>query len=524
MKLTNRKLAFCLIAVNIFHLALWTYIGTQKIDYHLDEYTTFVQANNYIRPHHDYNIGQVYPMGIVAAWNSVDGGHRFDFSIPYYSNAFGDDSHPPLYHMLVHFAYSLIPGHFSNWPALIINFIALTLTAYSVFFLARAVWADDGAALFVMAVFGTMWGVVNMAVFFRMYCLLMMWAGWLALWHLRAIREGGYNPPLRRQIKNYALLVALVFLGALTHYFFLVYLVFVALYYGIDLIVRKKWRAAGLYLGSLALAGGLYLLAFPYILSHFAITDDWAAAQLQLDGFGRAIASYIRLLVKNVCGDEPTLIISGLVVLAGGIWFFAKRRKVSREKVKMLAFITVPALLYLLAIARLALGYWVIDRYFAIILPAAAVVFWGLVYQAVKAGGQMVVAVALPLLFGWRRAAVLPDHCYQEMQGYHNMYAALLPEGNSVGVLHVYKKYTKLHVVLHYQALRNAKYLQVLPFEHLNLYSDFPEDGEIIVLVETGGADSLDGQNVAEEIRELGGKSQVRYLGYAIGCEVWLLE
>jgi hypothetical protein len=435
--------------------------------------------------------------------------------------------------MLVHFAYSFVAGSFSDWPALIINLIALTLAAYSVFFLVREIWEDDVAALFVMAVFGTMWGVINMAVFFRMYCLLMMWAGWLVFWHLR-------------QKKNYFLLAPLVFLGALTHYYFFVLLVITALYYGIDLIIKRKWRDILLYIGSMAVAAVFYLLAtYPFIVAQFTSESDRAAqafGQLRLSGFVGAVVAYVRLLSKSVCGDIPTLLLAVLAILAAGIWLGLKRQQIQKEIAVKLISIAVPALLYLLIVARIA--PYTIDRYIAIILPALAVVFWGLFYQAFALLAQngramwaalfpklpklerVLVAMLLVILclFGWRRVTVLPDHCYQGNQSIHDMFAVYLPENNNLAVLQVCTKYTRQHVAIHNRSLQGAKYLQEIEYENLDKYIDFPEEGSIILLVGSGVLPLASGAEVAEELWEISGKEKVTFIGYAVSGEAYLLE
>ncbi|MDR0220471.1 MAG: glycosyltransferase family 39 protein [Lachnospiraceae bacterium] len=373
-KLTTKKLVWLLIAVNIFHLALWTYIGAQKVDYHIDEYLTFGQANNYRAFAYTFTNGEVYPVDIIDAWRAVDSNHSFDFAIPFNSTAFeGDPSNPPFYLMLVHFVYSLVPDYFSNWPALVINFVALTLTAYSVFFIAREIWADDLAALFVMAVFGTMYGVVNMAVYLRTYCLLMLWAGLLVLWHLR-------------EKKNHLFLVLLAVFGGITHYYFFVLLAFTALYYGISLIIAKKWGAIWLYIGSMLIAAGLFLLAYPYAFSDYAYEyGRYAQKSADYVHFLRAISGYARVFFEGICRETPLFVLGLLAIIAAGVFFFIKRRQIPRAQTKQLLFIVVPALLYLLTIAKIAPYYPnILEKYVSIILPSMGIAFWGLLYQSVK--------------------------------------------------------------------------------------------------------------------------------------------
>jgi hypothetical protein len=508
-KLSAKKLATILLAINIYHLVLWTYIGTQKIDFYEDEWFNFRESNHYQNDTYGQFDGQVYLMDdIVKNLFAVGSSHRFDFSIPYDNVVYMGSSHPPLGRMLEHFAYSFVPGVFSNWPGLILNFVALTFTAYSVFFTARTIWRDDIAALFAMATFGTMYGVLNMAVYLYSYCLLMMWAGWLVFWHVR-------------EKKNHFLLVLLVVLGGLTHYYFFVLLAMTALCYGIGLIMRKKWGDAWLYVGSMAIAVGLYLIAYPHVFNQFVDKGQrtgQALRQLQAPGFRRALAEYLGELSESICRETSALILSVLAMLVAFAWFYIKHRKIPTEIAQKLLLVAAPALLTLLAIARIA--PYITDRYIAVVFPSVGLVFWGLLYQTIKLfmkkWGKLRAALLLSvlLLIGWRRAVYLPYNCYQHMQSQHDMYAAHLPENNNVAVLHIHAG--GAYFSIYYHALKDAKYLQFLHYDNLSLFSDFPEEGNIILLVSPEAFNFEEGQGheVAERLRKISGKNKATFIGY----------
>jgi hypothetical protein len=513
--MTKKKQLTLLIAINIFHLALWAYIGTQKGDYHYDEYFTFIQSNNYYTHLYELADGQIYPMSVFEELGVVDRDHRFDFSIAYRSLPW------PSYLMLEHFAYSFIPGVASPWPGFIINFIALTLAAYSVFFITREIWKDDVAALFVMAVFGTMYGVVNMAVLIRMYCLLMMWAGGLVLWHLR-------------EKKNHLLLVPIVVLGAFTHYYFFVLLIFTAIYYGVGLLIRKKWGDIWLYGGAMAIAAGLYLLGNPQVFSAFTSEGNRASQaveQAQTGGLDNSVASYTRLLFESLCAETPALLFGVLAIIAAFVWLCVKCHKLPAEKVKPLLFIAIPALLCFLIIARIA--PYIVYRYISIVLPSLCVVFYGLLYQAVKlfggkGGWRVLAAVVLSafVLLGLRRTVYLPFECYPHYQSIHDMYAEIIANNREVSVVYVYlNPGGDQQFVHHYQGLREARYLQGLRFENMALYTPFPADGEIILIIGPMTAETLGGQTVASRLQEVSGKSQATFMGLGVDdAEAWLLK
>jgi hypothetical protein len=372
VKLPTKKLIALLIAINVFHLAMWIYIAAQKIDFYEDEWFNFLESNNHQIESYGLTEGQIYTMDIAETLFAVDRSHRFDFSVPYGNVVYMGSSHPPLGRMLAHFANSFVPGVFSNWPGFILNFVALTLTAYSVFFTTREIWRDDMAALFVMAVFGTMYGVLNMAVYLYSYCILMMWAGWLVFWHLR-------------EKKNHGLLVLLAVLGGLTHYYFFVLLAMTALYYGIGLLVKKRWGEVWLYIGSMAIAAGLYLLIYPHVITQLTNEYDRAGQALkQLQGTNASpgISIFLSELCESVFRETRALILSILIILAAFVWFYVKHRTIPRETANRLLLVAVPASLFLLAIAKIA--PIISDRFIAVIFPSAGIVFWGLLYQAMK--------------------------------------------------------------------------------------------------------------------------------------------
>jgi hypothetical protein len=312
--------------------------------------------------------------------------------------------------------------------------------------------------------------------------------------------------------------VLLVLLGALTHYYFFVLLAMTALCYGISLIIRKKWGNIWLYVGSLAIAAGLYLLTYPHVLGQIADENDRAGQafkQLRAVGFGRAVIDYLGELSESVCRETRALILSTLAIFVAFVWFYVKHRRIPAETTRQLLLVAVPALLTLLTIARIAPS--ISDRYIAVIFPSMGIVFWGLLYQAIKLfmkkqGILLVAILSILLLLGWRRIDSLPYNCYQHMQSQHDMYAAYLPANNNVAVLHVHDG--GAYYSVYYHALKEAKYLQRVRYNNLSLFSDFPEDGNIILLLGPRELKSEEGQVVADRLRELSGKIKATFIGH----------
>lgn len=141
------------------------------------------------------------------------------------------DVHPPFYYILLHTVCSLTPGVFSKWAGLALN---LLFFVGSWFLLAGLAWqlagkAENGkpafrraAVFFTCLLYGFNPAVFSGIMLMRMYMLLgflMLLLTWL---HVRALEER------RRGRKFWLPVIITIYLGFLTHYYFAVYLFFLA--------------------------------------------------------------------------------------------------------------------------------------------------------------------------------------------------------------------------------------------------------------------------------------------------------
>lgn len=189
---------------------------------------------------------------------TVQPGKRFDF-VNVWRNQI-HDVHPPLYYLTLHFVCSFFPSHFTKWFAGGINIFFALLTLVGVRGLARELGCGgrDRDIISLFVVFSPV--MLRAVTYFRMYVMLMCEMTWLTClimrWRGRECR------------RFYVMSVALSVAGALTHYYFLIYLFFISLFYGMSLLAEKAYEKMAKYCGGMFCAGVLSCLMFPAILTH----------------------------------------------------------------------------------------------------------------------------------------------------------------------------------------------------------------------------------------------------------------
>ncbi len=244
-------------------LALMLVYATRKQGYHVDELYTY-ELTNY--PGGFYALQE----GYLDTWqegaffqNALQPGQPFDYSVPWNNQKI--DVHPPLYYCAVYTAESLFPGLSLPWVGLLPNFVFLLAGAFALYWAARRLTGRFWVAWVAAAVFLGNVGTQGMAVFTRMYAMLMMETVLLVLAHLTLYRRlrAGEKP---RWV--FLALAAVTLAGALTQYFFLVFCFFFCGLFGLWLLATRRWKVAALYVVAEFGGLGLAYLAFPTMKEH----------------------------------------------------------------------------------------------------------------------------------------------------------------------------------------------------------------------------------------------------------------
>ena len=181
------------------------------------------------------------------------------------------DVHPPVYYLLLHAVCSLTLGIFTKWSGLALN---LLFFAGSWCLVALLAWKISGKKKEIVLgsclLYGFCPAILSGVALVRMYMLLGFWILLLTWLHVKALETR------RRGWRFYIPAAVTVYLGFLTHYYFAVYLFFLAAAMECYLLFEqeehkswgKKWRDCFAYAAAVIGAMILAVLSYPACLGH----------------------------------------------------------------------------------------------------------------------------------------------------------------------------------------------------------------------------------------------------------------
>lgn len=361
----------------------------KKTGFHYDEYYSYYSSNvtmGLVPTDREWKPGsEIYNEFAVLP------GEQFDFGTVVRMQTY--DVHPPFYYLLLHGVCSLTPGIFSKWSGLGLNlfffigsWMLLALLAWRMAGAGREEGEQEEAAdrrfrqlavLGIILLFGFNPAVYSGIILVRMYMLLGFWvlaATWL---HVRSLQER------KRGWRFFVPLAVVVYLGFLTHYYFAVYLFFLAAAMEFYLLFEKaehktwgqKWKDCILYaavvIGSLVAA----VLSYPACLGHifrgYRGTEAMGAFFDPGNTWGR-LNFFVGLLNEYAFGGLLFVLILVLAVLAITTWALQRLKRSALQSESGIrgqkpSEISKPSAD---AAKEQAIGFW--ERYRILWIPAAA--------------------------------------------------------------------------------------------------------------------------------------------------------
>lgn len=216
---SNRKSILLLLLLLVLQvIAAFCFCG-KKTGYHYDEYYSYYSSN--------------VTMG-VGPWDqdwktgedifnefAVLPGEQFQFGRVVEMQTY--DVHPPVYYLFLHGICSLIPGIFSKWAGLALNLLFFVGSWCLIAWLAWHVGGKRKEIVFASCLlYGFCPAVFSGIMLVRMYTMLGFWILLLTCLHVKALERR------KRGGRFYLPLMAMIMAGFLTHYYFAVYLFFMA--------------------------------------------------------------------------------------------------------------------------------------------------------------------------------------------------------------------------------------------------------------------------------------------------------
>lgn len=239
---------------------------------------------------------------------TVRSGEGFNFSLVKEVQSW--DVHPPLYYFVLHFVSSLTPGVFSKWQGLIINLVCLFIALLLMKRLGDLLMPDHPVVVDIVCL---AWGIsaatLTGVVFIRMYMLLTVWILAVTILHVS-----------KKTVWFWPVLGVFTFLGFMTHYYFFIWLFFLAVAWNIrELIITRKIKTTLIYGLTMIMTFGLCYLFYPAFPAQMFrgqrgaqatgnfldLGNTWEricffAEKVNRIGFGRALFLIIPLVVLCV--------------------------------------------------------------------------------------------------------------------------------------------------------------------------------------------------------------------------------
>jgi hypothetical protein len=299
-----------LVVILILSELLIFYNAKHKSGYHVDELWSFAHSNS-------TDGGFLYPLNRSGElfdnddfiynnwtepekfWNYLTVQENEAFNYSDISNNLSKDVHPPLYYILLHTISSFFPEVFSKWLGIIPNMILFGFVLIVLNKLAVLLFKSRGKALLVCALFGFSIAAVNMTLFIRSYLFLTFFTLLFVFETSKLLLEN--KPNAFRLIRIFLYTI----LGLLTHYYFIIFSILLAILESFYLKVKEQNKQLILLISINLLAVFLTFMLWPTIITHLFLST-------------RGVQAYQRALLagmKVILGIFAFMYVATLVLL-----------------------------------------------------------------------------------------------------------------------------------------------------------------------------------------------------------------
>lgn len=375
----------CICLIVLYYIGL----GNMKMDYHTDEYYTYQIANSY-SPYWQIPQYEWFSSNKLTEQLMVNRDSKFSISDVIEKETY--DMHPFMYTLMVHLLCSLIPGQFSQWVGLGINILFVVLTMIMLYLCLRRLSVRKASSLVAAIVFGCCYGTASQVMFIRMYVIVMFFAVCVVYLHIK------YWQSPNNWCFNIWLAVVSIY-GALTHYYFVLFLVLCCIVYGIVLLAKNKTRAFLQYLITEIISGACAIALFPAMINQ-VFGRGVGYSETSSISYWDKLITFSSFFNRDVFGG----ILWVLVCLITIVFFYSYNRNANtidspKEEKGIIAFLTIPPIAFILVIAQIS--PYLTARYVSAVFPIAIlVVFYALEKAMIKANVNHYIAAIMAVVVG----------------------------------------------------------------------------------------------------------------------------
>lgn len=321
----------------IFALLIILVIG-QKKNLFMDEIFSYGLSNHkYVDTYVMQPVeGETYVPAVSAYLDyvAVQPEHRFDYANVWKNQA--EDVHPPLYYVLLHTICSFFPDNFSIWYAGIINILFALLTLWVVHKLIYELTGSEAVAMLGAVGIAISPGILSSLTFLRMYAMTMFWVTLITCIFVKAVGK-------ELSWRFFLTAAGVTVLGALTHYYFIVYLFFASLFFGIYLLVKKQFIYAAKLIVTMGMSGVVSVGIFPSMIHHM-FTEEGNRGEETIDNltaisfsdYKNRVVRFVEIVSEELFGGLLIGVILLIVILMGVKGFGACKKTGMKHQLQSL--------------------------------------------------------------------------------------------------------------------------------------------------------------------------------------------
>lgn len=233
----------------------------QKQGFHYDEYYSYYSTNITGGSHvydREWRAGEDIRNEFMALQ-----GDSLNLGLVKLNQSF--DVHPPLYYFCLRIVSIMSKGVFSKWQGLAINLIFYFVCMILLWKISDILGnGNKYINLFTMLMFVLSPGYLSTVTFIRMYVMLTAICFGVLLLTMKAMQKDRWD-----WLHVFIPSAVLSFAGFMTHYYFMIFMFFLAAYTCIYLVIRKETRIkAFIYGGSVCAGMVAAVLYYPACISH----------------------------------------------------------------------------------------------------------------------------------------------------------------------------------------------------------------------------------------------------------------
>ena len=358
-----------LILYGLFLILMIVTIGNKET-YHVDETYSYGLANHQGGIAISIEDGKRYsePAEPFLKYLTVNKEHRFDYQNVWENQSI--DVHPPLYYALLHTICSFFPGTISKWYAGSINILFALLTLFVLRKLILQLTNKNEKIRDIISImFVLSSGILSAISFFRMYLLTL-------LIYLLVKEIGIWEFSLSFYVK----LGVVALLGALTHYYCIVFTVFICVVFCMILLLNKRvFPVVGVIITGILSGASAYRI-FPYMLYHmfggYRGTEAVNNLNQSANEFWERIKNFFNIIDAEIFGNILEYIGVTVLFILILVYVFEKQfhyrnsikqyifnSSESRAKIVLMRYslIFIPIGMYFFIVSKMAA--FVTDRY-----------------------------------------------------------------------------------------------------------------------------------------------------------------